>query len=296
MTSIPDQELEYHYSPSQWSHRMSPNEVIADHLDAQAQGSKHSLWTLDCETEISYGDSERQKLDIFDKRNSSKKGAPIMVYFHGGYWQVKELGREVSSCLAVPLCNAGATVVVVGYDLTPDVTLDTIIQQIKKAIYYVIDLAKERESKGIYLSGHSAGGHLAAMMLMSSFSDFDPFDCELIKGAMLVSGVYDLRPLTKTSNNVALKLTEEDAWRLSPQNFVKEIAQQSQHRHIVLAVGEYDPPEFRRQSGEMEKMLRKFGVKTSYLDIPDTDHFSVVDKLNEPGYLLTKECIRLMGL
>ncbi|GFN94427.1 kynurenine formamidase, partial [Plakobranchus ocellatus] len=90
-------------------------------------------------------------------------------------------------------------------------------------------------------------------MLMSSFSDYDAFDSELIKGAVLVSGVFDVRPLTKTSTNDSLKLTEEEAWRLSPMSLVDDIAIQSRHRHIIIAVGEYDPPEFRRQSGEMEK-------------------------------------------
>ncbi|KAH9498994.1 hypothetical protein Btru_004151 [Bulinus truncatus] len=296
MSSIPVQELEYHYSPSRWSHRMSRDEVLSAHIEALAQGSRNALWTLDSETEIAYGQSERQKLDIFYKKNSAKKGAPIFMYFHGGYWQTKEIGREISSFSAVPLCNAGASVISVGFDLAPDVSLNSILLQAKKALHLVIKLAKERQSSGIYLAGHSAGAHIAAMLLMTSLSQYDSFDCELVKGAVLISGVYDLRPLVKTTINEPLKLTEEDAWRFSPQNFVQEIAHQSQQRHIIIAVGEYDPPEFRRQSGEMEQMLRNFGVKTSYLDIPDVDHFNVVEKLSETYYVLTQECIRLMGL
>ncbi|XP_055898041.1 kynurenine formamidase-like isoform X2 [Biomphalaria glabrata] len=296
MTSIPVQELEYHYSPSRWSHRMGPDEVINAHLETTAQGSRNSLWTLDSELEISYGDSERQKFDIFYKKNAPKKGAPILIYFHGGYWQIKEIGRTTSSFPAVPLCNAGAIVIPVGYDLAPDVSLDTILLQAKKALHLVIKLAKERQNSGIYLAGHSAGAHIAAMMLMASLSQYDAFDSDLIKGAVLISGVYDLRPLVKTSNNEALRLSETEAWRFSPLNFVQEIAHQSQHRHVVVAVGEYDPPEFRRQSGEMEQMLRNFGVKTSYLDVPDVDHFNIVEKLSESKYILTQECIRLMGL
>uniref|UniRef100_A0A2C9LT27 Alpha/beta hydrolase fold-3 domain-containing protein n=1 Tax=Biomphalaria glabrata TaxID=6526 RepID=A0A2C9LT27_BIOGL len=226
MTSIPVQELEYHYSPSRWSHRMGPDEVINAHLETTAQGSRNSLWTLDSELEISYGDSERQKFDIFYKKNAPKKA----------------------------------------------------------------------HDSGIYLAGHSAGAHIAAMMLMASLSQYDAFDSDLIKGAVLISGVYDLRPLVKTSNNEALRLSETEAWRFSPLNFVQEIAHESQHRHVVVAVGEYDPPEFRRQSGEMEQMLRNFGVKTSYLDVPDVDHFNIVEKLSESKYILTQECIRLMGL
>lgn len=295
MTSIPDQELDYHYSPSRWSHRLGPDEVIVDHIDSMERASKESKWTLETEADVSYGESEKEKIDVFHKIGAPKKGAPIFVYFHGGYWQIKEIGRENSSFMAVPLCNAGATVIVVGYDLAPDVSMDTTVLQVKRAMRLIIKLAKERESSGIYVSGHSAGGHLAALMLMVSFSD-DAFDCELIKGAMLVSGVFDVRPLTKTTTNDPIKLTEEDAWRFSPMSLVDDIAQLSRHRHIVIAVGEYDPPEFRRQSGEMEKALRDRGIKTSYVDVPDTDHFNVIDKLRDGKYLLTKECIRLMGL
>ncbi|GFS08647.1 kynurenine formamidase [Elysia marginata] len=296
MTSIPDQELDYHYSPSRWSHRMSPAEVVADHIESSARGSKESKWTLETEADISYGESEKEKIDVFHKIGAQKRGAPIFVYFHGGYWQVKELSRQNSSFMAVPLCAAGATVIVVGYDLAPDVSMDTILMQVKRAMRLIIKLAKERESSGIYVSGHSAGAHLAAMMLMVSFSEEDAFDSELIKGAMLVSGVFDVRPLTKTPTNDPLKLTEEEAWSFSPMGLVEDIAQLSRHRHIVIAVGEYDPPEFRRQSGEMEKVLRDRGIRTSYVDVPDTDHFSVIDKLRNGKYLLTKECIRLMGL
>ncbi|XP_005112504.2 kynurenine formamidase [Aplysia californica] len=296
MCTLTEQELEFHYSPSQWTHRMSPSQVVGDFVARSAEDSRTALWTLDAETEISYGKSERQKFDIFHKKNTPKKGAPIFVFLHGGYWQIKDVCRENSGFMAVPLCNAGASVVTVDYDLAPDVTLDEMILQVKKAVHMVIKLAKERQSSGIYLSGHSAGGHLACMMLMSAFSEYDAFDSEIIKGAILVSGLYDLRPITKTSNNDALGLSEEDAWRFSPLNFVSEIAQQSQHRHVSFVVGEYDPPEFRRQSGEMEKLLRDSGVRTSYMEVPDTDHFDVINKLSEPNFLLSKEIIRLMGL
>ncbi|CAL1539544.1 unnamed protein product [Lymnaea stagnalis] len=179
MTAIPDQELDYHYSPRRWSHRMAPEAVTVAHLEALVQGSRNSLWTLDCETEISYGDSERQKFDIFHKKNASKNGAPMFAYIHGGYWQVKEVSREVSSFMAVPLCNAGASVISIGYDVAPDVSLNTIVLQIKRALCLIIKIAKERQSSGIYLSGHCVGAHLAAMMLMA---DLDGFDRDLIKG------------------------------------------------------------------------------------------------------------------
>ncbi|XP_041368286.1 kynurenine formamidase-like [Gigantopelta aegis] len=292
--AIPPKELDYHYSPSRWSHRMGSDEVIEAHINTVTQASREATWLLNCDGEISYGSGPLQKLDIFTAKNAQIKGVPIFVFIHGGYWHM--MGRAKSSFLAPPLAKAGSTVVIVGYDLAPAVTMDKIVSEIKQAIRFVLKLAKERQSSGVYLCGHSAGAHLAAVMLACEFSDDDAFDSEIIKGAFLVSGVYDLRPLVQTTVNEPLKMTENDAWRLSPFSFVGEIAAQSRQRDILFAVAEYDSPEFRRQSAEMEKELRSRGVKTRFIDVPDTDHFDVIEKLKKEDYSLTKEMIRLMHL
>lgn len=297
MASIPDKELDYHYSPSRWSHRMGPQEVQEAHVRTLDEACREAQWCLDVESDISYGPTERQKLDVYTKKNSAgQKGSPFFVYIHGGYWQEKIITKNNSAQMAVPFTSAGATVISIDYEQCPDVSMDEIVAEVKQALYFIFKLAKERHSSGIYLCGHSAGAHLAAFMLMTSFQDDDAFDSELIKGAFLVSGVYDLCPLVKTSVNDPLKLTEEDAWRFSPANFVQDIAHHSGKRDIVIAVAEFDPPEFRRQSGEFEKNLMDSGVRTRYMDIPDTDHFSVVEKLQNKSYTFTKECLRLMGL
>ncbi|XP_070176573.1 kynurenine formamidase-like [Littorina saxatilis] len=297
MSSIPEQELEYHYSPSRWSHRMSPQEVLESHNKVLNEYTREAKWCLDVEADISYGSTEKQKLDVYTQKNSAgKKGSPIFAYIQGGFWQETSVGRENAGFLAQPLTAAGATVITIGHELCPDVSLDEILSEVKQAMYFIFKLAKERHSSGIYLSGHCAGATLAAMMLAASFQDDDAFDSELIKGAVLLSGVYDLRPLVKTSVNDPLRLTEEDAWKLSPANFVKDIARHSAQRDVLIAVGEYDPPEFRRQNGELEKSLRDSGVRARYMDIPDADHFNMVEKLCQPSYSLTKECLRLMKL
>ncbi|XP_071111598.1 kynurenine formamidase-like [Haliotis cracherodii] len=292
--AIPEKELDYHYSPSRWSHRYGPDEVIDAHIKSVTEGSKVAHWCLDCDSDIPYGTGKKQKLDIFNAKNAKRNGLPILVYIHGGYWQ--NLSLEMSGFMAPPLCKAGATVISVGYDLAPEASMDRIVSEIKQAMRYILRYAKEHQSRGIYLCGHSAGGHLASMVLACEFAEDDAFDSEMIKGAALVSGVYDLRPLTKTYVNDPLKLNEEDAWRFSPANFVSEIAGLSQQRDILIAVAEYDPPEFRRQSADMEKDLSSRKVKTRYMDISDTDHFDVIEKLQKDSYSLTKEILRLMKL
>ncbi|KAK7095064.1 hypothetical protein V1264_006525 [Littorina saxatilis] len=250
MTSIPKQELEYHYTPSRWSHRMGPQQVLESHVKVTSDGTSEAKRCLEVKAGISYGSTDKQKLDVYSRKNSAgKKGSPIFVYIHGGYWQEKVVNRENAGFLAQPLAAAGATVIPIGYELCPDVSLDEIVSEVKKAVCFIIELAKKRQASGVYLCGHSAGAHLAAMMLTDCQDDG-----ELIKGAVLVSGVYDLRPLVKTSVNDALKLTEGDAWRLSPGNVVKDIASRSVDRDILIAVGEHDSPEFHRQSTELEEV------------------------------------------
>ncbi|XP_046547976.1 kynurenine formamidase-like [Haliotis rubra] len=302
--AIPEKELDYHYSPSRWSHRFGPDEVIEAHLKSVTEGTKVAHWCLECDSAVTYGTGEKQKLDIFNAKMPRKMNRlPVLVYLHGGYWQ--HLGLEMSGFMAPPLCKAGATVISVGYDLAPEASMDKIVSEIKQAMRYILRYAKERQSRGIYLCGHSAGGHLAAMMLACEFAEDDAFDSEMIKGAALISGVYDLRPLTKTYVNDPLKLNEEDAWRFSPANFIAEIAGLSQQRDILIAVAEYDPPEFRRQSADLEKSvvpeppldppmkwsvvkeLSARKVKTRYMDVSDTDHFDVIEKLQKDSYRLT---------
>jgi len=287
------EELELQYSPSRWSHRLGPNEVIPAHVKALTEGSELAKSTVECELGFPYGLSENEKLDIFGA-NTLPSEAPIFVYIHGGYWQ--DLNREMSSFMVLPLTSAGAVVVVIGYDLAPKASLDEIVRQVKKGVAFVLNMAKRRGSSGVYLCGHSAGGQLAAMMLAQDWMNECMVSNSLIKGAVLVSGVYDLRPLVNTYVNDALKMTEEDALRNSPVNCQDVIIERSRQRKLLVVVGEHDPPEYKRQSIAFNTSLLGGGVQSIFMQIGDTDHFNVIDNLRQEDYTLTKEILRLMGL
>ncbi|XP_064616315.1 kynurenine formamidase-like [Liolophura sinensis] len=192
------------YSPSQHSHRMTAGEVIDAHVSHLTTESQKARETIEFE-EVSYGDRSGQKLQIFGAK-TLPSDAPILVYIHGGYWQ--ELSMELSSFMVTPLFKAGCIVIPIGYDLAPTVSMTEIVSQVKKAVGYVLHMAKRRESRGVYLCGHSAGGHLAAMMLAVNWIEEIMVSSSLIKGAMLVSGIYDVRPLVETYINKPLQMTQ----------------------------------------------------------------------------------------
>lgn len=195
-----------------------------------------------------------------------------------------------------PLCKAGAVVVVVGYDLAPQANMEMIVSQIKKATAYVLNLAKRRGSSGVYLCGHSAGGHLAAMMLSVDWMSECMISRSLIKGAVLISGVFDLRPLVNSYVNEPIKMNIETARNNSPNHHIDKIIKYSKDRKIIVVIGQYDPPTFRAQSKDFYKALQEGGISSLYIDVADTDHFNVVENLEFEEYVVTLEIIRMMNL
>jgi arylformamidase len=293
-------ELTILYSPSAWVKRMSTETVIDDHCDHVSQASIKARAELVCSCGVGYGPSLAQKFDIV-RGKLTEEDAPIFVYIHGGYWQAMSV--DWSLFMAIPLVEAGAKVVAVGYDLAPKVTVDVIVEQIKEAIVQIVQMAVKTNSRGVYLAGHSAGAHLVVRVLDSNLkkmlSDVISEDAaSMIKGAFLISGIYDLRPLVFTTENEILHMTEESAWHLSPMNpiYIQQLTLLWRHVRLIVIIGENDSPEFRFQSKYYSNFLQASGSSTKLIDMPDVDHFNMPEQLEDPNYILTKELLDLMQL
>lgn len=272
---------------------MTPDEVVETHCELLRKLSDEARSSIECQVGVVYGDGEEQKMDIFAP-SSLPSDAPIFVYIHGGYWQMLSLAD--SSFMANTFTKAGAVVVAVGYDLAPKATMDEIVTQVKRAVVSVMKYAKKRNSSGIYLCGHSAGGHLAAMMLSQDWMGEFMESGSLIKGAFLVSGIFDLRPIILTTVNNPLQMVESDAWRNSPMNYVSSVAEKCKKCSIVIAVGEHDSPAFREQSLQYQKALEAQGLSPIYMVLPQKDHFDVIEGLNDPAFSLTRVFLEQMKL
>ncbi|XP_075760276.1 kynurenine formamidase isoform X5 [Pelodiscus sinensis] len=195
-----DEELDRQYSPSRWSHRMEKDAVIEAHVRELAEGTRRAQDTLQTRLHVPYGDSDGEKLDMYLPTEPS--GAfPLLLYIHGGYWQF--LSKEVSGFAAPPLVTRGVAVAAVGYDVAPKGCMDAMVAQVRRSVAFLVQ--QYPAISGVFLCGHSAGAHLAAMVLSTDWGEYGVSPD--IRGAFLVSGVYDLEPITHTYVNSPLRMS-----------------------------------------------------------------------------------------
>ncbi|XP_048871496.1 kynurenine formamidase isoform X1 [Brienomyrus brachyistius] len=281
-------ELCRQYSPSQWSHRMSADEVIKTHKALLREGTERARSVTQTLLNVPYGEGEREKLDVYVPSSPSLE-MPLVIYLHGGYWQA--FSKEESGFMALPLVQKGVAVVAVDYDIAPKGNMDLMVSQVRQSVVSVVQ--QYSHISGVYLCGHSAGAHLAAMVLSTEWSQYAV--TPQIKGALLVSGIYDLLPILSTYVNEPLKMTEEVALRNSPGQLVSQMKDSSSACEIVIAVAQNDSLEFRKQSEDFCRALQSSGFRVTFEDIPDTDHFNVIERLVEPDYRLTQLLLKMMS-
>lgn len=245
--------------------------------DAQTYRDSHIGWRT-----LRYGSGERHGIDYFP---SATDTGSIAVFIHGGYWQA--LDRSFFSHMARGLNARGVSVAVPSYDLCPQVTVADIVAQMRAAVR---ELARLR--RPLVVSGHSAGGHLAACLLATDWRAIDAaLPGDLVVSAYSISGVFDLGPLVGTSLNTALRLDAETARAVSPLFWTAP-------RGGVLdaVVGGAESDEFLRQSLTMAEAWGKAGVAARYEAIPDANHFTVIAPLADPDSAMTARVAKLADL
>ena len=222
---------------------------------------------------LSYGPTDRQKLDLF---HPPAKPKGLVLFVHGGYWM--KLNRSYFSHLAAgPLAN-GWAVAIPSYTLAPDAQISGITREVAQAIM----VSASKIEGPIRLAGHSAGGHLVTRMICQD-SPIDPAIQSLIVKTVSISGVHDLRNLLKTKMNDTLHLTPEEATAESPC-LGKPIA----GANATCWVGADERPEFIRQSHLLcDTWIKQGAVMDVYLD-PGKHHFDVIDALKLPNSKLTQ--------
>jgi arylformamidase len=199
------------------------------------------------------------------------------MFIHGGWWRSLE-PASFSQMAAGPNAR-GVSVAVVGYDLCPVVTISDIIEQMRTAC---LTLWRRRRQR-ILVYGHSAGGHLAACMTATDWKALAPdAPADLVPAAYAVSGVFDLMPLTQISINADLRLSESEARRVSPLFW-----QVPAGRSLDAAVGALESSEFLRQSKTIAEAWQQGMAHTRYEEVADTNHFTVIDLLNDPDSAMT---------
>jgi arylformamidase len=227
------------------------------------------------EHDLSYGASERQVLDVFWP--AATRDAPLALFIHGGYWQA--LDKSWFSHLARGFVARGIALAVPSYDLCPNVTLDVLTDEVRRAAAFLM----ARHARDLHATGHSAGGHLAAMLLATDWAALG-FPKTRVAGACAISGLFDLAPLVSTSVNNALGLDLSEAARLSPVNLP------APGLPLRAVLGEHEGAEYTRQSIAIAKAWNGvWGV------IPGANHFTAIAPLTDPGSDLMSTIVADMG-
>lgn len=217
---------------------------------------------------MTYGPGPRHTLDLFEAGGDG----PIVVFVHGGYWQALD-GSSFSHC-ARGLNAHGVTVAVPTYDLCPQVSVAAIIDGMREAMR-----ALGRLGRPLVVSGHSAGGHLAACMLAT---DWPVLDTALPKGLVIaaysISGLFELEPLVGTSINKALQLDAAAARAASPLFWTSPAT-----GSLDAVVGAEESAEYLRQSWTIVERWRAAGVPTRFDTMPGANHFTAIAPLADPA-------------
>ena len=236
--------------------------------------------------DVPYGAHHAERLDVFPAAGAAP--APIQVFVHGGYWH--RLDKADFSFVVRGLRPAGAVTVVVNYGLIPAIDMDTLVRQCRTAVAWVHAHAAEigGDPARIFVSGHSAGGHLTAMLLATDWTTLGR-PADVVKGGVAISGLYDLEPIRLCYLNDVLALTPESARRNSPVTLPAPRA-----GALVLSVGGEEGPEYHRQTAELATAWRV--TPGDVMDVAGHNHFSIVSELENPFSPLARAIQRQMGL
>lgn len=284
-----------HYDRAALDQQYDARATVADiepTLRRYAEGSAAARATLPCVLDVAYGPRADETLDIFPAASAAAgPDAPVFVFVHGGYWRL--LSKDDSAFMAPTFTRAGATVVAINYTLAPAATLDRIVDQCRRALAWTHRhiSAHGGDPRRIHVCGSSAGGHLVGMLLAGGWhTDYGVPD-DVVRGATVLSGLFELEPLVHTKVNGWMHMTPQDAQRNSPVSHLPRIG-----CPLIVSYGQNETDEFVRQSSEYLGAWWARGFPGAYVPMPGTNHFDIILHLNEAASPLTQAVLRQMGL
>ena len=268
---------------------------IDERLAASAAASAETRARLECVLDVRYGPGAKETLDIFPAPSSGSgsgggRGAPVLLFIHGGYWRAMD--KSDYSFIADAFQPAGATTVVINYDLCPTVTLDTIVEQSNRSIAWTFRNIADYggDPNRLYVSGNSAGGHLTAMALAHDW-ETEGLPADIITGAAPITGVMDCEPVLDITVNEEVRLEPEAARRLSPLRNPPRRA-----LPLLVAVGGAEPRLWIQMSEDYAALCRGRGIDCEYLEMPGQDHFDISRAVGDPESPLARAMLRMMDL
>ncbi|MCU0868626.1 MAG: alpha/beta hydrolase [Burkholderiales bacterium] len=261
--------------------------VYARHYIDESKLARHRLR---CELDVAYGPTRDEHVDVFPAAGVTR-GAPVLIFIHGGYWRM--LSSKEFSCVALGPVAAGIATLSVNYALAPKVSIDEIVRQCRAAVAWVWRNATQfgGDPDRIYLTGHSAGGHLTAMCLQTDWEGEYGLPADVIKGAMPISGLFDLRPLRWSLMQPALQLDDGVIRRCSPLFHVGP-----SKVPLSMTWGGDEPPEFARQSEDFFREWQRAGNAGEIWPQRGANHFTAIYGFEDPKSELCRRLFRMIGV
>jgi arylformamidase len=236
--------------------------------------------------DVVYDEESGQTIDIY---GTSGEARPVFVFIHGGYWRM--LSKHDSAFMGDMLATNGIATAVVDYRLAPEASLDEIVREVRAAISF---LWKNGRAFGIdpariHVGGSSAGGHLTGAVLSRGWHDEAGVPENVIKGALPISGLFQLAPISRSFVQDWIKLDDAAVKRLSPAANLPRVG-----CPIVVAYADGEPDGFRRQSTAYDQMWREAGFASELMEIPGRNHFDVLLDLASEDTVLSQALLRLI--
>jgi arylformamidase len=284
------EELYKGFRPDEMEYQYNPRESVPEYpqlAKVRAAQAKRVRETAKSWLDVPYGNSPREKLDIYA---ADQPNGTVLVYIHGGYWRS---GSKEDNCNFAPtFSRRGTTVVLVEYDLCPQVTVSDIVRQTRQSIAWVYKniVHYGGDPAKIYVSGHSAGGHLTAMALANDWTK-EGMQQDCVKGAVATSGVFDLDMVMKISVQEQVRMTPEIAKANSPFLNPPKVK-----CPLVVAVGGGEPKGWQQMSEDYYNYCKDRGMNVQYLIVPGANHYTMSEKLLDESNPLTQAMIKQMGL
>ena len=235
---------------------------------------------------IPYAALPREQLDIYPSLQPSSK---TLVFIHGGYWH--KWDKSSFQFIRTAFSNYGITTVLINYPLAPEVSIDQISASCRLAIHWISQniSAYNGDPGQLYIAGHSAGGHLSAMLLATDWKLFNLIP-DTIKGVCVISGLFNLIPICLSDINKSLKMEMETALQNSPVQLLPVT-----QCPLSIVVGDNETNEFLDQSKELYTCWKE-SISAEIIQIPGLNHYSIVETILDPQSCLHQAMRRIMKI
>jgi len=257
--------------------------------ERQAGNNRIARTRVDKPTRVAYGPTEVEKLDIYKTRNA---GAPTMIFIHGGSWRG---GRaDQFAVYAEPFVKSGANFIALDFTNVNETGGDIfpMVDQCRRAVAWVHRNAASHglDNTQLYLCSRSSGSHLASCVVTTDWES-QGLPRNILKGAVMGSGMYDLKPVSLSLRSKFVKFTEEMVAQLSAIRHVDRI-----HTPLVIVVGSLETPEFQRQARDFAAALEKASKPVRIIVATGYNHYEVGETFNNPYAVLGRACMDMMKL